>query len=290
MSHPNLFDQLIETTRPAARVSSPCRTHKVSQKEMRVYSPPVEQIKAILADHFQAIGQSLEKRVMADRVKRMVNIYADLSTCGSTFTDVTTFGLRHAKVLLAKWKAQGLSKKTIYNRWVTLRGWSVVLNKYGMLGTIEEVWPEFRQGEPAKPATCLTAEQIQIRSAYLRAKPDRTAYLVDRLSREVNMTRDHALQLDLAEVLHVAKGQPFVRVGKGANTRTYPMVLESWEVFSEAAQFMKERNREKLGWPHVEGTQAIAKFAQRMAYVTRTLFPDDDKSGAAGVAGPGGDA
>lgn len=282
MSQTNFFDELIDTTQPAG-ITAPYKLAGPRPKGNRASAPAADQIRAVLADYYQSVGGSLEKRVMADRVKRMVNIYTELAICGSTLNDVTSFGLRHAKILLAKWKTQGLTKKTIYNRWSTLRGWSVILNKRGMLGTIDDVWPEFRQGEPAQPATCLTPEQVQIRSDFLRSKPDQTTYLVDRLCREVNMTREHALQLDLAQVLLVSKGQPFVRAGHGANSRTYAMVLESWELFGEAARFMKSRHREKLGWPHIEGTEAIAKFAQRMAYVTRTLFVEGRKSGAAGA-------
>ncbi len=284
MSQTNFFNGLIETTPPAR----PAAGHKSGAPGARSYRASVsvaDQIKHVLADHSQAKGESLAKRIMQDRQDRMVSIYGELIACGFKFDDVTTFGLRHANALLAKWQTQGLTKKTIYNRWTTLRSWAVTLQKFGMLGTIEDVWPEFRQTDGRQQKQSVrdfTSEQLQERSDFLRSNRDKTAYFVDRLSREFSMTREHALELDLAQVLLAAKGQNFVRAGQGGNARTYPVSgVHWWELFAEAAEFMQDRNREKLGWPHVEGTDAIAKYALRMSYVNRTLFSTGKNGGAA---------
>lgn len=292
MSQPTFFDGLIKTTKPP--LSAPKRpTGRRGAQGPRPGASVAEQIKHVIDDHSQSKGESLPKRVMQDRHARMVKIYGELSACGFKFEDVTTFGLRHAKALLARWQAQGLTKKTIYNRWSTLRSWSVTLQKFGMLGVIEDVWPEFRRSEgrqQQQKARDLTPEQIQVRSDFLLSNADKTAYLVDRLTREIGMTREHALQLDLAQVQLVASGQTFVRAGQGGNTQTYPVSgTHWWELFAEAAQFMQERHRQNLGWPHVEGTEAIAKFALRMSYVSRTLFFKKKKAAAAGSAAGGSD-
>lgn len=284
MSQTNFFDGLVELEHEGG-VVTPYGRSRPLLADKRVISPAADQIRAVLSEYYQSVGGSLEKRVMEDRVKRMGTIYRELATCRSKLDDVTTFGLRHAKILLAKWQAQGLTRKTIYNRWGTMRGWAVILNKHGMLGSIDEVWPEFRQTEGRQQvqlARELTAEQIQSRSDFLRTKSDMTAYFVDRLSREIGMTREHALELDLAQVLLVAKGQTYVRASKGANAHVYQMRGTCWwELFAQAAEFMKSRHREKLGWPHVEGTDAIAKYALRMSYVNRTLFSKGKNGGVA---------
>jgi hypothetical protein len=281
MSQPTFFDGLIETTQPPG-ITAP--TKPAGAQSYRTGASVADQIKHVLADHSQSKGESLPKRVMQDRQDRMVKIYSELSGCGFKFDDVTSFGLRHAKTLLTKWQAQGLTKKTIYNRWTTLRSWSVTLQKFGMLGTIEDVWPEFRQTEGRQQKQKVrefTPELLQARSDFLRSNHDKTAYFVDRLTREFMMTREHALQLDLPQVLLVARGQPFVRAGNGGTAKTYQIAgTRWWELFAEAAEFMQERHREKLGWPHVEGTEAIAKYALRMSYVSRTLFSKGNKAAA----------
>ena len=151
----------------------------------------LDQIKYVLVDRCQFLGKHLGSRVMEDRCTRVSTAYAELQAMGFKFSDVTTFGLRHAKALLASWQAKGLARKTIYNRWSSLRSWSMALNKHGMLGPLEQWWPAYKQPQADQNlARELSTAQLQARSDWLRGKSDQTAYLVDRLTREAGLSRD----------------------------------------------------------------------------------------------------
>ncbi len=238
------------------------------------------QVRHILADRCQFLNEHPSRRVMNDRCSRITSCYADLKEMGFPISDVTTFGLRHAKMLLSGWREKGLSPKTIYNRWSALRSWSLTLNKHGMLGPLEELWPDFSQ--TSQKSTCaprlLTPEQISTRSDWLRVKSDKTAYLVDRLCREVGLTREEALQVDRAQAMAITKGQTYMRCGQGPNARTYTTVAAHWELFREVVDFMTERNRTSLCWSGLEIQAAIDKYALRMSYVARCLFPKEEGS------------
>lgn len=239
-----------------------------------------EQVKLVLADRCRFLGEFPSRRVMQDRCERIVTSYSELKTMGFQITEVTSFGLKHARALLESWKTRGLANKTIYNRWSALRGWVIALGKHGMLGTIEEYWPDFNsETKPTTSARQLTPEQLQERSDYLASKSDKTAYLVDRLAREVGMVREDALEMEHIAALAVAQGHGVLRCGNGASARVYTKISEHQRLFKEAADFMTERKREKLSWPGLSNHEAIAKYTFRLSYVTRTLFPKKDDRG-----------
>jgi hypothetical protein len=239
-----------------------------------------EQVKLVMADRCRFLGEFPSRRVMQDRCERIITAYTELRAMGFQISDVTTFGLKHARALLESWKTRDLAKKTIYNRWSALRGWAIILGKHGMLGSVEEYWPEFNQAAaPTAGARVLTPVQLQIRSDFLGGKSDKTAYLVDRLAREAGMVREDALEMEFAAAQAIAQGHDVLRCGNGASVHVYKEMSKHQDLLQEAADFMGSRNRTKLGWPGLSSHDAIAKYSVRMSYVTRCLFPKKSGEG-----------
>lgn len=242
--------------------------------------PVAEQIKLVMVDRCRFLGQFPARRVMQDRCERIITAYSELRTMGYQITDVTTFGLKHARALLDSWKSRGLAKKTIYNRWGTLRSWAIVIGKPGMLGSIDQYWPDFNL--PAAQTSghrVLLAEQLQARSGYLKTQSDKTAYLVDRLAREVGMVREAALEIELMAAQGIALGHDILRCGNGASVRIYKNMREHRELLQEVVEFMSSRKRTKLAWPGLTSYDAVTKYRDRMFYVTRKMFPKHGQKG-----------
>ena len=245
--------------------------------------PIAEQVSLVMSDRARFLGEFPSRRVMQERCKRITPVYRELDAMGFQVTDVTTFDLKQARALLERWKSNGLSKKTIYNRWNALRSWAIALNKHGMLGSIEEYWPDFggtaASVETASASRVLSPVQIKERSDFLREHSDKTAYLIDRLTREAEMSRVDALEIELVAAQGVAFGQDMLRCGNGASVRVYWHMAQHRALMQEVVDFMAGRNRLKLGWPDLDIEAAIAKYSLRMSYVNRCMFPREDKQG-----------
>ncbi len=231
------------------------------------------QIRQILTGRCVFLNDYPSRRVMDERCERINAFYVELQRLGYRMTAANSFARKHAMLLLESWKAKRLSDKTIYKRWCILRGWALALGKYGMLGTLEEAWPEFvRSTLRVAPGRSMTAEQRQLRSDHLKAQSDKTAYLVDRLGREVGMSRAHAVSLELTAVQAFALGGDLLRCGTGPDAKVYGPMQTHQELMREVASFMVERSRTTLGWPGLEVEDAIRKYALRMTYVNSRLF------------------
>lgn len=250
--------------------------HPVADKLLG-QSIPV-QVKLVIVDRCHFLGEFPSRRVLEHRCEVIVTVYNELQGMGFSIRDVTSFGLKHARALLELWKSRDLAKKTIYNRWSALRGWSIALGKHGMLGTIDEYWPEFSvPSTPTAGYRVLTAEQLRERSDFLGKQGDKTACLVDRLARDAGMSREDALEMEFSAAQGIAHGHDVLRCGNGASVRTYKGMGQHQALMKEAADFMSSRKRSKLGWPGLSSQDAIAKYSVRLSYVTRCLFPKDDK-------------
>lgn len=236
-----------------------------------------------MTDRARFLDEVPSRRVMKERCKRITAVYRELHAMGFHVTDVTTFGLKHARALLERWKSKDLSRKTIGNRWSALRNWAIALNKHGMLGSVNEYWPDFggttASVEPVTASRVLLPAQIKERSDFLLERSDKTAYLIDRLTREVDMTRVDALEIELVAAQGVVFGQDVMRCGNGASVRVYRNMAQHRDLMQEVVEFMVGRNREKLGWPGLDIEAAIAKYSLRMSYVNRCMFPREGKQG-----------
>lgn len=240
-----------------------------------------DQIRIVIVDRCQFLGEFPARRVLDDRCTRVEYIYKDLAALNYDMPLVTSFGLKHAMALLENWKSRKLARKTIYNRWCSLRSWTLTLNKQGMIGPLQEHWPEFEQdSKPTVGYRILTPEQIQERSDYLKEQKDKTVYLVDRLHREVGMARDQALELNIDAVRGIAMGDDVLRCGHGASGRIIKDMGLHQELMREAANFMASRNREKLAWTGLTTKESLAKYSLRMSYINRTRYADAPKATA----------
>ncbi|ABE47287.1 phage integrase N-terminal domain-containing protein [Polaromonas sp. JS666] len=246
--------------------------------------PIREQISAILTDRARFLGEYPSRRVLSERIERLVTAYTELRAMGFQITDVTSFGLKHARALLENWKQRELSRKTIYNRWSTLRSWTLALNKHGMLGSIDEFWPDFSANVRDRTGgRQLTAQKLQERSDYLRAQRDKTHYFVDRLAREAGMVREDALQIELNAAHGIVQGYELLRCGHGGGAKVYKDMARHQVLFAEMVDFMQQRNRTSLCWTGLDIEDAVTKYKDRLVYVGRVLFPKNaEKTGQQG--------
>lgn len=246
--------------------------------------PIPEQISVILTDRARFLGEFPSRRVLHERIERLVTAYTELRSMGFQITDVTSFGLRHARALLENWKQRQLSRKTIYNRWSTLRSWTLALNKHGMLGSIDEFWPDFSANVRDRTGgRQLTAQQLQERSDYLRTQRDKTHYFVDRLAREAGLVREDALQIELSAAQGIVNGYELLRCGHGGGAKVYKDMARHQVLFAEMVDFMQQRNRTSLCWTGLDIEDAVTKYKDRLVYVGRVLFPKKaEKTGQQG--------
>lgn len=240
-----------------------------------------DQIRGAFTNYYRYIGQIPARRSFDRQVKRMCVHYEDLLKLGFEIQYVTTFRLRHATALLAKWQAAQCAPNTVYVRWSELRTWSRILGKDGMLAKLRDLQPGFdRRPLPGGSNRVLDCYQLADRSSHLQSKPDLTVYLVDRLCRELYMTREEALQVELDDVnAVVAGGASVLRVGTGGDQKNIPLAQHNRELCVEIRDFMVSRNRKVLAWSHLRLDAALQKYTLRLSYVSRTLFTEEKKTG-----------
>lgn len=247
------------------------------------------QVRGALTSYYRYIGQTPSRKNLERNVKQITVHYQDLKQLGFDIQNVTSFGLKHAKALLGKWQANQCAPNTLYVRWSSLRTWARVLGKYGMLGKLSEVLPGFNRGlQHGNGYRILTPEQVAERSAFLESKPDVTVYLIDRLCRELGLTREEALQLDLDAVNAVVESDATVlRIGTDNDRKNIPSVRLNLPLLTHIRDFMVSRNRMTLAWSNLDLDAALQKYTLRLSYVTRTQFPET-KRGAKAVTQEGG--
>lgn len=241
------------------------------------------QIRGSLTNYYRYIGQIPSRKSLDRQVKQLCVHYQDLKKLGFDIRDVTTFGLKHAKALLAKWQGNQCAPNTAYVRWSGLRTWSRVLGKHGMLGQLKDLQPDFdRRPVPGNSNRTLNGDQLAYRSQYLQSKPDLTVYLVDRLCRELDLTREEALQVELDAIQAVVEGKAdILRVGMGGEQKNVPHAQHNRALYTEILEFMLSRNRKALAWSHLDLDAALQKYTLRLAYVTKTLFGENKRGGQA---------
>lgn len=258
----------------ASKVPGHIPHHKVSGKQI------AELVRPVLIERCRFLHQFPSRSVMTHRCEVIVTAYLDLQSNGFDVRDIRTFSLRHAKALLKIWKSRGLANTTIYNRWSALRSWSLALCKHGMLSRIEEYWPEFTRVEQGKQGyRVYSVDEVQARSDFLGQQTDKTAYLVDRLTRELQMTRQIAFEIELDAVSAVVHGESILRVGVGAKRQAFMAMDEHKSLMLELRDFMRARNRKTLAWTGLDLDGAVQKYALRLSYVNRTLLKGKPRVG-----------
>lgn len=236
-----------------------------------------EQIRPVLANFHRFLGSTPSRRVVDRKVEELAGYYKDLKRLGFEVKDVTTFGLKHAKALLSLWQSKGCATNTVYCRWSFLRSWSRVLGKHGMLPALKELQPDYmRAAGPEPRSRTLTIHQVQARSDYLATKADKTVYLVDRLVREIEITREQALEIELDALQLVVQGDAIIlRVGTGSQRKNVQHIRLHMPLITEVRDFMVQRNRKTLAWGDLDIDAALQKYTLRLSYVNRILFPKE---------------
>ncbi len=268
----------------------PRNTKELDKPSFTASVPFDEQIRTALTNHHRFIGSTPSRASVKNRVVLLTSFYKELQAGGFDIQDVTKFSLRHAKALLEIWNTKGCAANTLYVRWSVLRTWSRVLKKQGMIGPLTDFEPDFdRHAQTLKGYRALSVDELATRSDFLRTKPDLTHYLVDRITREIKVTREIAFQFAFDAVQGVVEGgNTRLRVGLGNQQKNIPHIQDHRELMLEVRDFMQARNRKTLAWSGLDLDAAIQKYALRMAYVNRTIFPKES------VASPqqkeGGDA
>lgn len=260
----------------------PCSTKEQEKPTFAASAPCDEQIRAALTNYHRFIGSTPSRASIKNRVVVIASFYKELKAAGFDIQDVTKFSLRHARALLDIWKAKGCASNTLYVRWSVLRGWSRVLSKHGMIGPLTDYEPGFeRKAETLQGYRVLSGDEVATRSNFLRAKPDLTHYLVDRITREIKVTREIAFQFEFHAVQGVVEGgNTSFRVGMGNQQRNIPHIQDHRELMLEVRDFMQARNRKTLAWTGLDLDASIQKYALRMAYVNRTIFPKETVASA----------
>ncbi len=233
------------------------------------------QIRTVITNYHRYIGASTSRESLKTRVSVITSFYKELKARGYDIRDVTTFSLRHAKALLEIWRARNVAPNTLYVRWSLLRTWSRTLGKGGMIGPLTDYIQGFeRKNDAGEGYRTFTKEEIATRSAYLRSKADLTPYLVDRITRELKVTRETAFQFDIDALQGVVEGgMPALRVGYGTLQISIPHIQNHVVLMTEVRDFMLARSRKTLAWSGFDVDAAIQKYARRMTYVNSTLFP-----------------
>jgi hypothetical protein len=239
------------------------------------------QIRGAISSYYRFIGQTPSRKSVDRHVKQLSGYYTGLKKLGFDIQDVSTFGLRHAKALLEKWQSSGCASNTVYVRWSELRTWSRVLGKHGMLSSLAVLQPGFdRRPQFGENYRVLTTAQIASRSDFLSSKTDLTAYLVDRLCRELGLTREEALQLELDAVNQVVERESAVlHVGFGHASRNVLQVRLRLDLIMQVRDFMLSRNRKSLAWSNLDPDAALQKYSLRLSYVNRCLFKETKGDG-----------
>ena len=239
-----------------------------------------DQIRESLTRYHRMIGVTPSRSSIKNTVTKLSGFYAQLKASGFDIKDVKTFSLRHAKALLQIWQSKECAHGTVYMRWSMIRTWSRVLGKHGMIGPITDYQADFdRTNEPLTGYRSLNADEVAKRSDFLSQKSDLTPYLVDRLTRELELTREMALQTDIDAVQSVVDGGDRVlRVGRGNHRKNVTQIQQHLGLMVEVLNFMRSRSRKTLAWTGLDIDTAVEKYAHRMTYVNRTLFPKNSDS------------
>lgn len=233
-----------------------------------------DQIRAVLTNYHRFIGNTPSRASLKSRVQLLSSFYRVLKTSGYDIEDVTKFSLRHAKALLIIWNVRGCAPNTLYVRWSVIRNWTRTLSKHGMVGPLTDYVSGFtRNAETVQGYRVFSDDEVAARSIFLHTKSDLTHYLVDRITREMKVTREVAFEFEIDAVQTVLSGGTSLRVGMGSQQKHIPHARDHLELLVEARDFMLARNRKTLAWTGFDLDAAIQKYALRMAYVNRTIFP-----------------
>ena len=210
----------------------------------------------------------------AERLRRVVHFYEELSTAGYRLQRADAIGQRHIKVLLQIWRDAGKSVGTIRSQWSTLRIWALALGKGGLVQSLEAYWPNAPKAalsDDGKRAAKLQDRKLdEAQMSELMRAPDPTHWLVERLRRELGLTLEESLFFDHEMATQYLKGRLLVRSSTSREYRSVPVGgHEQLLLVQQVEQVMAERGRCRLMWPDSSLQQALRRHQNRLAYLRR---------------------
>lgn len=241
----------------------------------------------------------LAERTKADRVDAVLQCYRDLWRLGYRLEKLESLAPRHVTALLAYWRSKELARATVQLRWSWLARWCEAISKQGMLPAFGDVWPEeASDGErapedesveqPPRVKTLASLDEDVYRRllAFLADKVDQTAYWAVRCVRELHLTREEALLLELAGA-HVVDA-PVILVWSRKGRGQRPVRLETHQdrqLVADLTAYLASKDKKRLGWPHMGVEELLARYANQVSYATRRVMELRDR----GKTAPGMD-
>lgn len=236
--------------------------------------PLAVQIATLLRAHStfscrETVGEN--DRAQQARYREICRIYEDLAAAGYKLQQADGLRERHVKVLLQRWQDQHKKPATVRKRWSILRVWMLALGRPGMIGTIEQYWPDIPQPQRAGKAVGQNPRDKRLTEAQMtelmRAR-DLTHWYVERLHRELGLTIEEALHFDQALAANCLEGRLVLRSVATGSWRTVEIKNQEALLLVQAVQsFIAERGRKRLMWSDVTPAAALKRHQNRVAYL-----------------------
>lgn len=238
--------------------------------------PLVVQIATLWKTYAGFSGRNKPKADNRDELRRLHDIagfYDELAAAGCTLKQVDGLRERHAKILLQRWLDLGRKPATIRRNWSILRTWCLALSKPGMVGPLEQYWPdapkpEVGEGGKGERTQDKTLDESQI-TELMRAD-DQTHWFVERLHRELGLSVEEALLFDRDMAANYLQGRLMVVAANRRDHRTVNLDSQDKVLLVQQVQaFVTERARARLMWPDMPLVKALRKHQNRVAYLRR---------------------
>jgi hypothetical protein len=183
-------------------------------------------------------------------------------------TDALDFREKHARLLLAYWR-ECCSPATIHLYWSRVLTLTHVLGKVGMVGHLEQYWPDAPPAKTAKrDARTQDATLNDDQLTELMRKRDLTHWFVQRLHQELGLSFAEAMKFDrgaAADRLHrrVIVDDRFRRREVRLQDETQVALVQ------QVVDFLTKTGRRELKWPVIGLDKAVRKHENRVAYLRR---------------------
>jgi len=209
-----------------------------------------------------------EERAQNERYCDILRMYEDLAKAGYKLQQADGLRDRHVKVLLQLWRARA-KPTTVRKQWAILRQWMLVLGRPGMMGPIEQYWPDIpprerkAAGENPRDKTLTEAQMTEL----MRAR-DLTHWYVERLRRELQLTVEEALHFDKVLAANCLEGRLVLQSVATGQWRTVQIKDHaSLMLVQDVQAFIAQRGRKRLMWPDMTPAAALKRHQNRLSYL-----------------------
>lgn len=222
---------------------------------------------------------------VVERYRAIARLYGQLGERGYHLNNARGLKERHVRVLLQLWREQGKKPSTIRSRWSILRMWMLALGRAGVIGPIEQYWPDIPKQEDGTAIGGNPRDKVlsEAQMTELMRASDLTHWYVECLHQELGLTVQEALAFDSQMATKALTGRMMVRSSSGeggwmvaASSQAQVTLVQKVETF------MAERGRGHLMWPNMTLSSALKRHYNRLAYLRRK-FPAGAPSGEPAV-------